>query len=290
MLTSIVFELRPERPASIPKTFGNFGYAVFLKLLNELDERLATELHDRRGEKPFTVSPLQGEFMSDNGRLQVGTGTTYWFRVTALSPNVWELLSRLLEASPDRIVIDKEPFLVEKITAAASEHPWAAMSRYEELYDKWLTGVETVPHKISVRFYSPTTFRSKGQNVPVPLPKLFFHQLMLKWNRFSPVFIGEDISDIAERKVVLSRYNLETRMMHFGKYRQVGFTGNCEFFLKLEGDEIWARVVHLLADFAFFSGVGYKTTMGMGQVRVTGQEVQIPNASEKKSQRETVFL
>jgi CRISPR/Cas system endoribonuclease Cas6 (RAMP superfamily) len=43
------------------------------------------------------------------------------------------------------------------------------------------------------------------------------------------------------------------------------------YLLKDRRDEAMARLLNLLADFAFYSGVGYKTTMGMGMVKRTGE-------------------
>ncbi|MBX3015615.1 MAG: CRISPR system precrRNA processing endoribonuclease RAMP protein Cas6 [Caldilineaceae bacterium] len=37
------------------------------------------------------------------------------------------------------------------------------------------------------------------------------------------------------------------------------------FFGALGGDRYWLATLNMLADFAFYSGVGVKTTIGMGQ-------------------------
>ena len=56
-------------------------------------------------------------------------------------------------------------------------------------------------------------------------------------------------------------------MHDYAGYRQLGFVGACEFLPHRGVPADVVRVLHLLAAFAFFAGVGYKTTMGMGQVR-----------------------
>jgi CRISPR-associated endoribonuclease Cas6 len=103
--------------------------------------------------------------------------------------------------------------------------------------------------------------------MPFPLPRFVFLTLAEKWNRHSPVHLGEEIAQVLAERVLLSRYNLKTHMLDFGRYRQIGFTGRCEFRIEAENGDLWGRVPHLLADFAFYAGVGYKTTMGMGQVQ-----------------------
>jgi hypothetical protein len=47
---------------------------------------------------------------------------------------------------------------------------------------------------------------------------------------------------------------------------QIGFMGRCAFTCFSPERALW-RTLHLLADFAFFCGTGYKTTQGMGQTR-----------------------
>jgi CRISPR-associated endoribonuclease Cas6 len=81
------------------------------------------------------------------------------------------------------------------------------------------------------------------------------------------VDLGCNISELALSILTVARYKIETRMLDFGRYRQVGFVGEVEFLLKKSGDDITKKIFHLLATFSFYSGVGYKTTMGMGQAK-----------------------
>jgi CRISPR-associated endoribonuclease Cas6 len=56
-------------------------------------------------------------------------------------------------------------------------------------------------------------------------------------------------------------------MYDYGNGRkQVGFAGRVAFELLGENDEPLARHLNRLADLAFYTGVGSKTTQGMGQV------------------------
>jgi CRISPR/Cas system endoribonuclease Cas6 (RAMP superfamily) len=52
-----------------------------------------------------------------------------------------------------------------------------------------------------------------------------------------------------------------------GPYLKIGYVGTIEYLAAKHADPLALRVFHLLADYAFFAGVGYHTTMGMGQVR-----------------------
>jgi CRISPR/Cas system endoribonuclease Cas6 (RAMP superfamily) len=66
-------------------------------------------------------------------------------------------------------------------------------------------------------------------------------------------------------------------MLQFNKSQQVGFVGNCTY--QLHGLPADLRLLHTLARAAFFLGVGYKTTQGMGLVRVESSLAQATASS-----------
>lgn len=270
MLLSLVLTLKPTKDCNLPLTTGNFAHACFLNLVSRADDALAEDLHEQRRDKPFTISPLQGEFTNQRGRLSLKAGKEYWLRITSLEDTLSNLLLDLAKKPPKSLVLKEEEFEIKRMTASSDEAGWACAATYEELYNFRIPVPWPLDYRIRMKFYSPTTFRSNGQNIPLPLPNLVFFGLAQKWNRFSPIDLGSDISKIAAGRLTLSRYDLATKMLDFGKYRQVGFVGEAEFTIKRERDDLLPRVLHLLADFAFYAGVGYKTTMGMGQVRRIG--------------------
>ncbi len=121
---------------------------------------------------------------------------------------------------------------------------------------------------VGLRFYSPTAFRlgNSGLNLPLPLPEQVFQSLLQKWDRFAPVPLELNREEL-KHHLGVARHSLKTRMLDFGTYKQVGFIGNCWFLMDGKTGQPSRQVLHTLADFAFYAGVGRKTTMGMGQVR-----------------------
>jgi CRISPR-associated endoribonuclease Cas6 len=65
----------------------------------------------------------------------------------------------------------------------------------------------------------------------------------------------------------VSRYRLSTRLLDFGGYQELGFSGQVTYEFSRDVPVELARAINALADFAFYGGVGAKTTMGMGQAR-----------------------
>ena len=77
------------------------------------------------------------------------------------------------------------------------------------------------------------------------------------------------IADWCEEHVIVARYSLETRYLPSSKFGQSGFQGDVTYEVKGTPTAPEAQWLAPLARFALFSGVGYKTTMGMGQARCT---------------------
>jgi len=63
--------------------------------------------------------------------------------------------------------------------------------------------------------------------------------------------------------VRVTQGDLQTHVVHFPNFVQKGFTGTCTYSFRDEG----VSELAILAAFAPYAGVGYKTTMGMGQVQ-----------------------
>ena len=103
--------------------------------------------------------------------------------------------------------------------------------------------------------------------LPLPLPELVFGSLLDRWQAIAPIALHPDMRRFAAEAVVLGRYHLRTRGMPYKQGgMQIGFTGEATF-IALNRDRYWLNVLHLLAAFAFYSGVGYQTGAGLGQVR-----------------------
>lgn len=96
----------------------------------------------------------------------------------------------------------------------------------------------------------------------MPLPEMVFGSLLRKWNAYAPQELTLD-GDPPGSDITVKRYHLSTRMLEYGTFRQIGFTGTIEYNLKkLNSDNRHAAGVLNL--FAYFAGIGAKTTMGMG--------------------------
>lgn len=121
-----------------------------------------------------------------------------------------------------------------------------------------------VQEKFNLFFLSPTCFRHDGNLHLLPLPSLIFNGLVKRWMYFSDIPIPVINTDHLQ----ILRYKLKTDSVLFNNYNLVGFKGNCQYGFVNELAEIERWPFFILLNFASIAGLGYKTTMGMGQVKV----------------------
>lgn len=262
MLAAIVLHLQPVTLARLPVSHGTFGYAAALEMFLRLDPLLAKTMHQVKPHKPFTVSPLLDAEMTGK-ELVLSPEKVYTWRLTGLTKEVSEHLLNF-SANMGGVRIGDAVFSIVKVTAKTEEHPDAGQDDYEAMWERW--GQTTPPKAVTLHFITPTTFRSGRFEQPFPLPKFVFGSLSALWDTFSPHPIGK-LKEIVEETVVLTNWKGETRRVEFGSYRTVGFIGKFTYRVAERIPEL-NRLLGLLSEFAFYSGVGWQTTHGMGQVRV----------------------
>ena len=121
----------------------------------------------------------------------------------------------------------------------------------------------------SVKFYfmSPVGFKNSGRQLVLPTPPAVFNSLMTKWsNAFGEELSEKYCKDINLNKIIVDSFDIRTaefKMKDGITFK--GCVGGITYsFRDMSNDE--KRALSWLSKFAFFSGVGYKTTQGLGQV------------------------
>jgi len=273
-LLSLVLLLRPLESAPPaapggPRWWGRAAHALLLDLARRADPQLAGSLHDENGRRPFSASSLLGRCQK-NGLPD--PHNVYVLRFTALEAQLCAVL--LAAAAPGgacapgaTIELDYLPFRVEAVCSRPDQHPWAACAGYADLSAACLLGERPPARQIGLQFTSPVVFKSQERHIPVPLPELVFNSLLDRWNALAPLAFPAEARRYAAECLAISRYRLETRGVPLknGGLR-VGAVGSI-LYTALNYDRYWLSVLHTLAAFALFAGVGAGVSMGLGQCR-----------------------
>lgn len=274
MLISWIISLRPTEVVSTPPNLGRAAHAWFLAQVRQADPALAEELHGGHTQRPFTVSNLFPLRRAQRGRVTLSPEETYALRVTSFSPQLSTLLrEQMVPHPPETLMLANASLRVTGSTTDPSLHTWAGEDTFEGLVQRH-TLARRMSHRVGLRFVSPTLFRSADKNMPLPLPDLVFGGLLDKWNACAPIQIHPEVRRFAEECLAVSRYRTETLPVTFGENggrgTVAGFVGTCSYAIQVR-DKYWMGLIHLLAAFAFYAGVGRRTTMGLGQARALPQ-------------------
>jgi len=293
-LVALVIELCAMMPTYIDNHMGRAVQYFGLMLIDQQDAPLAETLHDSGDQKPFTASGLmqpdsRGDFPL-YGHVEAGDCAV--IRLTGLSESTAAALlgyhdttrNQLAQGEQVIIELDRLPWAVRGIHL--TQHPWAGCTTYQTLIDQQRQAYP--PKSLTLHFIAPTTFRSQTVNMPLPLPTLVFGSLLTRWTNFTSHRLRDlpkhQLDAFIAHHLLLSRHDVRTEMIR-GKQggKEIGFIGTATYELIrksdhltkhdpeleafIQAEHVWfARTLGLLADFAFYSGVGRKTTTGMGMV------------------------
>ena len=266
-LHSVVLELQATNRAEISATMGHQAHALFLDLIKQVDPALATRLHDEPNYRPFTVSPLSGVPVQGEC-VALHPGQTARLRITLLDGGqLWRCLStRFLEAGSIALRLGAAEFVLHRLlaTPSADAEGWAG-------FTAWPTLAATPARRsVTLSFATPTAFNLGDKRFALfPEPIHVWDSFMRVWNNYAPPVLQLDKPSLRTYigdTVLVADYQLHTATLHYPKHVQKGFVGTCTYLLRDQGPQ--AAQLTALAAFGLYAGVGYKTTMGMGQARL----------------------
>lgn len=258
-LYSLVVELAAADRGNIPPTLSRALHGLVMNWLKLGNPQLSEAIHASQ-ESPLSLSGLLGN------RRPRGTqaGDNFYFRVCLLDGSLMEpLLVGIDKWGTQSLVLGQFPFTLRSIYTLPGTHRLAGSTDY-----KLLTCTPQTTADIELNFLSPTSFKQSRGIQPFPLPELVFGSLLRRWNAFAP----EELQFTAiEWEGLVTAYELKTYALKMEGGSEIGAQGWVRYrFLDAEQ----AKLATVLAHFAFFSGVGRKTSMGMGQTQLATHPIK----------------
>jgi len=263
-LTSFLLDLRGPREIRPLPLVSRAIHAYVLGIISDHDPGLAQYVHRGNGSQGFSVSCLR------NTRCSTGV----LLRIASLHDELSQMLRCLRPQSVPSLELTGIDLKLTNIIYPEDDNQFTGSTSYHEIHNDGIARAREGQSQLGLRFVTPTSFRMAGSrlNMPLPWPRLVFQSLDNKWNKFSPIAIDVDWA-VFDRHVSIARHRLRTQMVDFGRYRQVGFVGECWYIVDRQAGKHLLQVIHALAEFAGYSGVGAKTAMGMGQVQQIEQSM-----------------
>ncbi len=280
-LYSLILELTANNATTLPIGTGHQTHALFLNIIAQVDPALSARLHDESSSyRPFTVSSLRGPIERGN-TLLLQPGQLCRLRVTLLDGGpLWQALSTcFLEGRLTTVTLGTAELTLRRLLSTPGVDPtgWAGSTDWQTL------ATTAASDYITMRFASPTAFSLGDRCFALfPEPRLVWNSLMRSWNLYAPEVLHLDkveLRALVVNQVVVEDYHLHTEVRRFPTYSQKGFVGTCTYHVKVR--DSYAPQVAALAEFARYSGIGYKTTMGMGQACREVEHMQRENTVEQ---------
>ncbi|MGM0502286.1 MAG: CRISPR-associated endoribonuclease Cas6 [Bacillota bacterium] len=264
MLYSVIVKFNAKEQVQFKYFPGESLHGMLFSMLSEQDEAKANELHNEYETKPFTISPILPYPRRKNNKWVLKKDKEYFFRITFLEDE-WYLLFVDYFLDNAELNLQGVDINIREVLTHSNQD-----KRCNSITCQTLENQARQKKKISFKFHSTTTFRIDKKHIIFPKANLVFNSLKTKWEEYNPDSLTLTAEDLDQ--IYISRYNLSSTMEKFNGYPIKGFKGKCVYELSSDLSARKMREINLLADYAFYSGIGYKTTMGLGQVARTDKK------------------
>lgn len=268
MPTALILALQPTEAARVPANLSRSLHAWFLGQVARSDPTLAERLHQENTLRPFTITNLR-ELSGTTATLKVSPEQTYTLRLTLFDPALEALVREWTSTTLGTTTLNESTWQFTACTSDPAADPWAGQQHFDEM----AAAVLLSPHNPSTRwefeFATPVTFRQRGLNQPFPTPDLVFGSLLERWNAFGPLPFPDEVREFVSSAVAVSRFDLRSVAVPIkGNAVHIGAVGRCTYTAVERGDRYLLACLHILAQFAFYSGIGSGAARGAGQARM----------------------
>jgi len=305
-LYAFLLKLRPLQYGTLMPFSGELVHAAWLDWLRSAAPDVATWLHEGNKRRVFTCSSLQfpvsvarmRDAERDNVHLPVDPEKTYTIRISLLLGDLFPVFHDALmnvhvqgygAKKPPFMQLGKRSFLLEEVIASNDDPTsWTGFTSFAHLLDKAKSLKLGRLEPLTLEFASLTTFnrgdakdKAYGNHYArFPLPYYVFPNLAKRWQELAPpelvgVIQPERIEQYCQDDgIIIAEYDLKPHQVKFTTHPQIGFVGTCKYSLRgpdepttEEAPLTVRQQILLLAQLAFYCGVGAKTAMGLGRVR-----------------------
>lgn len=170
--------------------------------------------------------------------------------------------------------LEQEDFSVIKIKHHQMEIPIVTKQRMlcdeQEFIEKYY--FTDGSRYIKIRFCTPTAFKKNGKYVFYPDIRCIYQSLMRKYDSASEKIsmCGEETLEQLEQHTDIIQYHLNSVSFPMEGVKIPSFLG--VVLLKIRGPQAMVNLANLLFQFGTYSGIGIKTSIGMGAIEIVPKE------------------
>ncbi len=187
-------------------------------------------------------------------------GESWVWRVQTLTEKARDqIMAPLMEHPPEAIYIAHSDSTYGVTDISCEERA------YSELFEKNYID-DPREDILRIRMLSPMAFKSAGRYVRFPEPHYVFSSLIRRFDLFSGNMLleNEKLMQEIDEKLNVGEYNIRSSSFALEGVRIPAFIGSVSYYPR--GNQQWKNMLHMLMDFAEYSGIGIKTSLGMGAI------------------------
>lgn len=215
-------------------------------IMEQIDSSYALQLHEQ-GIKPYS-------------QYITGADKKEWRIKTLTAEAYQQIILPLLDSRFDGFCIEKKQIHVKIIKKEIRS------LTYEQLLNEFYS--DSCSRYLNLEFLTPTSFKSAGHYIIIPDMRYIYQSLMNKYSAVSTdldMYDEETLQQLTGSSII-TQYRLRSTGFPLEGIKIPSFKGQMR--IKLNGTDTMAKYVRLLARFGEFSGVGIKTAIGMGAMKI----------------------
>ena len=260
MFNSVVLRIKAKQSGKYRLYPGKMIYSAFLKAIEEVNSAVSELQHSETALKAFTISNI----INMDKDQKIEEGKNYFIRVTILDKNLFSVFASAMfkkRVFQKDILIGDIEYRVMDIYFTEEKHQMARSFDEEKELEK-----KEVKREIELLFMSPTFFKSGDKFIRELDLKIMYRGLLKKYNKYSDYEMNEKMMEEVNRIEILEK-EIKTRKVKMKNGYFIGFVGKVRLRFNQEREDV-VKAFNVLNEFAYYSGVGAKTTMGFGQIKV----------------------
>lgn len=231
---------------------GQHIHGLFFKeILASYDPKLADRLHASDYPKCFSVSYIFRE------------GKMFWFRIASWDDEIAESVF-LYFRSHFEIKLGNCVFELIKTVTGPDTTPWAKRIKLNDFINNAKSADKNT---FMVEHFSPTSFKCGDVHVPLPVPDLTVNSIIKHLPAKITAEIEPDKQELCNM-IQLKEHRIKSVYNRKNYGSIASFVGKTRWQIDKRASQQERDAIRILFNFAFYSGIGVKTTQGMGMCRI----------------------
>lgn len=245
MLTQLTLKLKGEEPLSYQMSSRFHGF-----MMEQLPRDYGEVLH-RSQLHPYSQY------------LEKRENQWYWV-VQCLTKEAAEIIIEKGLSHTDEIVLNNRNTVI-KVT----EKKYQSLSMKEIAEEFYWSQCSRI---IRIRFVTPTAFKQKGAYLFFPDIRCIYQSLMNKYDAVvtNETMMDEDTLNYFCDNTLIIGYDIKSVFYHLEHIKIPAFIGSVTF--RITGSQTMVNFANALFCFGEYSGIGIKTSLGMGAIHIIKRE------------------